>query len=431
MATKEVLDEEQVPADDAESVLSFWEDPANHDLIVNATPLDSLITEKMTSDQEDHSGLDFDQVDIESKESKSSTSMDPIRQTCSSEAKPVDELIQKQLPLTRLECTSSKFKRTGKFFKQRISRARENLHTAEQPNHDQNNREGYIESIGDLRESPACSVGKLFWCRKKDQFKIVNWSTAFYVGKEKIMTVAHVFHDIKDDKCTIEDVVFVPAMINQFDLYGKNFGFYRIAFPVILDAYRNKSDINDKKRLHVYDFVCVKLTEAKQLKDNSETPTEDSLKQLKKLKKRSRKQYEDLFIESTIEELGLRSIPLRFPKTEDSCFTVYGYGKSDNKNDTNSGNEMTKVTGTVIPESKLIEWMGYSYSSLIPINVAVRRGMSGGPWIQGDDKVAAGIQSERNELNNDTFPSGVHLSVSPNLRTQEDYIHNYGLDIGP
>ena len=80
---------------------------------------------------------------------------------------------------------------------------------------------------------PYNSVGKLFWFHPWydprhwiDKDKIMYWVTAFYIGNDTIMTVAHTFD--KETEVRKREGVFVPAMIDNKDTQGKHYGYYRV-----------------------------------------------------------------------------------------------------------------------------------------------------------------------------------------------------------
>ncbi len=432
MAAKEGgVDEKQVPAGDADSILSFWENPANRELIVNAKPLESLITEKMAldyaknfcisshlieSDSDETSDLseDFDRIDLQSEPSKP--------RACFSE---VDCPVLETPPLLQATMNASSSKNTKTFvknvsdtfksmkvdFQQFVGNAQT---LAKNVSDKLQSYEGDIQQVADtdLTEFPACNVGKVFWRKSRDLY----WSTAFYIGNQTIMTVAHVFYNVPID-VTIQDAVFIPAMIDKEDIHGQHFGFYETKLLSPFAPYYPQFEKDIAKRQPWNDYAVLRLKNGR-CKKHSDVRNPDLA------------EHVEQFMDCTMhkEEPICLATPTCASSASDPTptFTVYGYGEVNDDSDDlwENGSKMTKVTGSIFPETGISRILdAYQATQLIGIDVVIREGMSGGPWMQGD--CAAGIQCESSRprsflkstsillKNKGILPKDVHLSLSP------------------
>ncbi len=279
--------------------------------------------------------------------------------------------------------------------------------------------EGVVEvDDAELTMFPACCVGKLFWLDQ--DLNIVRYCSAFHIGGKKIMTVAHVFYD---SHRTFKGGIFVPAMINKYDIYGKNFGYYVTGWGNECAGYHH--DILDDKGRTLWtpwlDVAIAPLVEVKQLRDRANyLPSEEGLESLKELKRNNEKEYNDQF--QVVINPMLYSNPMnRIPRTRYPLghrVTVYGYTDSKMKKITATlclRNQLFELLG---PGSQLLElWVPFLHC-LMCINATVLEGMSGGPWIVKCPlfhSVAVGIQSG-------TFEPPDQLSFSPNFFTQSKLI---------
>ena len=199
----------------ADEILQHWEDLRMQQYIIDAKPLDSIL--------EPHT------VDTKSVGSEESRKRKPGKYTVEPQklkkVKKTTSGTQPSHVLTEEHFSSTS---SGPGFcatmPRRLSsgqsQAKDDIQLVADPNHNE-----------ELKNYPQHSVGKLFWL---DTNKIdnIHWSTAFYVGNSKVVTVAHIIHRkwLKwlKTKWNVNAAVFIPAMIDKFDIYGKYYGHYAV-----------------------------------------------------------------------------------------------------------------------------------------------------------------------------------------------------------
>ena len=100
----------------------------------------------------------------------------------------------------------------------------------------------YVEDVSKFE-----GVGKLFWVRNGTE--VVYYTTAFYVGNNKIITVAHAFDFPKNGdvifskleqglRCFSRGGIFIPGMRDKEDFRIKNDGHYGIDNVIRLEPYQ-------------------------------------------------------------------------------------------------------------------------------------------------------------------------------------------------
>ena len=381
--------EKSEPTDD--EILSYFEDPKMLEYIINAKPLDSLdsIAEQPSSECLAEEHQDFESETSQESATTRKRSLEKTESEIQSKSKKFKKspaTPMRSLPKQYLVGTSS----TSQKFKPTMpGRSLPRQHQAE----------GNIQLVSsrELTQYPQNSVGKLFWFDSSlphhERVEPVHWSTAFYVGDSKIMTVSHVVYGKGKEKSkvvwNINAAVFVPAMIDKFDIYGKNYGHYAVGVRQEHPKY--------KPDLWQYDISTLKLLSGRKIQSHH-CPAKDpsSLADLQDL--RQKEQVNDFFYTVEINkgvEIGLNAIQLRFHDhqqeyNDGTSWTVYGYGEknrggtADNGSD---GGKMTKVVGKILPNhNDTIERLTLNLD-LIGMDIVVRRGMSGGPWILNQDGV--------------------------------------------
>lgn len=264
-----------------------------------------------------------------------------------------------------------------------------------------------------LTEYPYRSVGKLFWFKPNER-GIFEYATAFYSDDNTVMSVAHIF----DNNLPPQEAIFIPAMINKYDIYGKNYGYYRIDTTSATFVRKHPDYIKQSKGKKLttpeFDLCIFKIASGKVLtsKYRSKAMTKAFHKKFKD---------KDLSFENTAIDQEWKPIkPALFLRGMKETWTLLGYANVDEIWTANGG-EMWTVHGFcthVISDEVEIS----DTAELITINgrlviqPAVRRGMSGGPWFLGTDiksnpkAAAGGCQSGIDE--------GRNLSYSP-LFTKE------------
>ena len=254
----------------------------------------------------------------------------------------------------------------------------------------------------ELANYPQKSVGRLFWLKVDSTTGNpiisvpVSWSTAFYIGNETIVTACHVFYYIKKNsegiqtllKKNINAAIFVPAMINKYDIYGKNYGHYAIEIPHEHPLFKKGDETPE------YDVATVKLKSGKRMKPNIylRLPcTPDGFRDLKVLTLPKR---ERLFIH--IDRIPLPLTVCFYDDVECDEWTVYGYGVCNCAGSNNERNCRCHCND----DGKLVSYTGKwtplncTETNIVGIDVAVQQGMSGGPWIPStfSNSVAVGCQ---------------------------------------
>ena len=344
MAGKEIGPTKPIAKDDwpPSDIMEFWEDPKNRDLIINAKPLECWFEEKKSQCATSTTGYapeDFTPEDFTPTASLaefSPTGDTPGQSTSSASSAPSP---QQHVPN---DC---------------------------------------------LTKYPFQSVGKLFWLIPTTR-TILYHSTAFYIGDEKIMTVAHHF-----DKDTIKGypvppnaVIFVPAMSDKEDIYGVNYGYYKLDHHCI-HRNHNKYTFSPK-----YDICIAKIIDGRRpVGGTKENPTEFELIQI--------------VPPNPLANYGLaqlKSIPrLPYPQPYEDMrkCTVLGYGSTSL---TTPVIEDTTGKMMIFNIEKVCVTLYNDMHGIVTMKPSVWKGASGGPWLNGNN-TAIGIQSAGYGKSNITF----------------------------
>ena len=347
MAGKEIGPTKPIAKDDwpPSDIMEFWEDPKNRDLIINAKPLECWFEEK------------------KSQCATSTTGYAPEDFT------PTSSLTE--------------FSPTGDIPGQSTSSAS----SAPSP-------QQYVPNDC-LTKYPFQSVGKLFWLIPTTR-TILYHSTAFYIGNEKIMTVAHHF-----DKDTVKGyslppnaVIFVPAMSDKEDIYGVNYGYYKLDLDQIgIHEYHNKSNI----LFPLYDICIAKITDGrKPVGGTKENPTEFELIQI--VPPNPLANYGANY--GLIAELKpIPRLPYPQPYEDMRKCTVLGYGSTSFTKPV-----ITDATGKMMKFNieKVCVTLYNDRRGIVTMKPAVWKGASGGPWLNGNN-TAIGIQSASSGKSYETF----------------------------
>ncbi len=259
----------------------------------------------------------------------------------------------------------------------------------------------------DLDSEPYKCIGKLLFFKLDttgdDDEDPVSYTTAFYIGRNKILTVAHAF-DWSDQRFhnipmqPKHEVIFVPAMGSRYDYTGNLFGYYRALNVRKLKGYTAPT----VKEYNKYDSLCDicsadivpwgRKGEKRSVRSAIDSPEYIS----------RRNEMCDVNID---EQLG------------DSCIKLSGLvrsGRYDRRNNSskifgyafcpvNVDLKMCILHVTVCPR-----YYGYLATE------GALKGMSGGPWISHTEKIKAfGIQASTEfEKDNQGKQRGVY-SFSP------------------
>ena len=212
--------------------------------------------------------------------------------------------------------------------------------------------EGTIELVpeNDLREYPYQCVGKMFGLDQNKSAIRSLYTSAFYIGNSRVMTSAHAFDKVEN----LNALVFVPAMKDWDDIHGENYGRYNVIRYTVHSA-----DDNDQTKAQDIAIAII-----------------------------GRGQFEGCYVES----FHLKGIELKLdvPHKPGLSWMAVGYGKKDNEcsddGSSDDGGKMTKVAGTLV--------RGLSTGHQVVMDIQLRYGMSGGPWLLLPDcKSANGCQS--------------------------------------
>lgn len=426
-----------------EEILSFWENPDNIELIVNAEPLESFNGRKIIEELKSSS-----ESMIDSKNPQSKGPSPVSYQGCSLEVERPRkmEMNMFQLTSTSSSTTSSTTSGEPKRMKNEevfLATQAENISTIEnlQLSHRDDEENITLVSEHELSEFPACCVGKLFWLvEKKGKVVKVRWSTGFIIDDQKIMTVAHIYFKVEKKGLKIDSGVFVPAMIDQYDIYGTNFGYYAVKNFHKCTSYVNLNKLTrEYSWIQGYDFATVELGKAKKVQNYN-----DEYLQCKDLTRLKALAESLTFIDAPekVEFISLNNVNLN-----DTSVTIYGYGRiNDGTDPKDNGSCMTKVTCSIIEENELVELLEEEEEedasaqalnlkqkkvpakilnpcNIIAVNVSIREGMSGGPWMQsqgdGQSQAAVGIQCAS------SIDNTIKLSISPKIKS---VYTNYNMD---
>ena len=196
----------------------------------------------------------------------------------------------------------------------------------------------YVEEVSDynLSRSPFCNVGMIIGINKDN--KRPYGSTAFYIGNKKVITVANFFDKVMPNK-----FVFIPAMRDGRDFFGKLFGFYKIIEYKVHPRYVPGHISND--------ICCAKIGEGKKnVAGTEESPV-----------------FEHIDIDNILNPLPIQ----KYEPGMSREWIVLGYGGMADI----SSIRMLKMTARE------------DHSDEVQRNVSTNslRVMSGGPWIKKED----------------------------------------------
>ena len=210
----------------------------------------------------------------------------------------------------------------------------------------------------DLTEYPYQSVGRLFWWKKSHMDDLV-WVTAFYIGNNKIMTAAHA---LDDEDLQSKFGIFVPAMVNEEDYKGENYGSFIVDPSTCVQhpdykPYKSCYD-NNEPITPQYDICTMEVGEGCFQSWNNPIESIDQVEALKPIR---------------LEGNNVRS--------PDTTWVALGYPYL--------GGKMMKVTGSCVTEK--------SDDLQVAIDIEFLQGMSGGPWFSGNslgaDSIANGCSA--------------------------------------
>ena len=244
--------------------------------------------------------------------------------------------------------------------------------------------EGDIQLVSEneLRDHPYQSVGKLYWIISTDLF----YSSAFYIGKGKIMTVAHAFYDdTNNNPLNPRAAIFVPAMKDKSDYFGMLYGHYPI------------TELTKHPQFNIHDG-CFSYDIAIATIGTGWFSSNKLVHGLARVFLDTSLPCKHLFKRKVITSFGLKKIDLKLniPRRDLTWMAVgYGWKKDGKADDGSDGGKMTKVVGTIV--------RGQSSHHQVVMDIQLRKGMSGGPWLlHSQCEYANGCQS-----------GALFLSVSP------------------
>ena len=206
--------------------------------------------------------------------------------------------------------------------------------------------EGVMIENPNLRAHPYQCVGKLLW-GESYLGSPKEWVTAFYIGSNKIMTVAHAFDNARPNFVGL----FVPAMTGDKDIGGENYGCYPIhpsdcQYHPLYSQYQTWN--------LEYDICTAKVGKGKWMNGNI-----------------NGKLTEDIMI----DESGLTPIEICYEMPDFTTCKILGMQKDLNK--------QIELNGCYYVHSE-------SNEKKMVIDYEVTKGMSGGPWlVECDGKLKA------------------------------------------
>jgi len=234
------------------------------------------------------------------------------------------------------------------------------------------NNPGLLNGVN-LDKIPYNSVGKLFWLGKNNNIRYNV--TAFYAGNRTIVTVAHAFDSPRNSFMRMllskfnlhshndpREAIFVPAMEDRHDIYGRRYGFYKIGDVLPLPEHNprgrgeNFSSCQD---------VCRAI-----------------------ISEGWRKNGNDEFESVNVDVLPILRISSYEEKNKNQ-WSIIGYGELEENKDL----QMLEYIG--LQTSENIETVSNDDHVEVEItdSSATLIGMSGGPWIREGEDEATGVQS--------------------------------------
>ena len=408
----------------ADEILSYWEDPKMLEKIIDAKPLESIAEQNLESISEQLSleCLDEKLQDTVSHAIKEKSGLEQPKTYL--EGKKIEEFAPPSPSSAKLEEFAPSSPSIPSADETGLKA------TAGPPLLSTSYAGGNVQLVDkkELKRYPRlCSVGKLFWLHV-NTMKQIRWSTAFYVGNSQLVTVRHVFYDEElgehenDVFWNPNGAVFVPAMIDKYDVYGKQYGCYAVGVHKVHPKWSPQA--------WRYDICTLTLLHGKKI-DPQHYPERDpssceDLKALRRLIEQDEIIVEDAYI-NRIEPIQIFSERrVGFDDTT-TRWTVYGYGlRLDYLGSLIDDGKMTKVQGTAVSRRQLMERVTRNTRmELIGMNVAAPCGMSGGPWIlfENDNYGANGCQTASST--HSFFEQFMeYMSVSPYF--SDDLLHTIG-----
>ena len=229
-----------------------------------------------------------------------------------------------------------------------------------------------VETVDDdkLTVYPYHSVGRLYWWHKNiENEEPIIWATAFYIGHNQIMTVAHVF-DCEDLRNKYG--AFIPAMKSRREVRNLLYGAFQVdpKKRYCHPQYRKyqKYDRNEVVRLNTPQYDICKLDVSEKFNDSN----------------------------AMLDDANLEPIKYKVDQVynNETAWTVLGYPRD--------GGKLTEYKGWWKQER--------SNERVTAINYKIPKGVSGGPWILGHEiagqrpAVATGCQATHHSSGYSTSP---------------------------
>ncbi len=209
---------------DRDEAFRFWKDHSNKDSIYNAIPLEQMSYKQLLLDHFEASPAEIDEWIFSTK---------PATKNIVSCRSPTGKLGASKILPTEDLAKALSANPSDKF--------------AVDPTDDDDDYDStYKPPCGlkivehdSLQLYPYKCVGRLFWFRPPESNADMYSTTAFYIGNNKIITVAHAFDlPLTESKKrnnkppfpakSLKEAIFVPAMKDRGDIYGKFYGYYHI-----------------------------------------------------------------------------------------------------------------------------------------------------------------------------------------------------------
>jgi hypothetical protein len=365
----------------SEGKLKFWEDPAFFYKIVNATPFDEILA----NDGIEESSSDIEDDALNCSESSSASASGPESQgereepEHSKQAKPAPQEPGQAEP----EHSEQEEPRQPEQAEPRQPGQAELEYSEQEESRQPEQAEPEPRSKpkpqfvpqpvdeGHLKFFPYHSVGKILWTEKNEE---VYSGSAFYVGSNKIMTAAHLYNRKRYKK---EDCVFIPAMKDRYDHFGKLFGIFEINEVKRLLKYERKEKL--------YDICVCEVKQGRKMSEDFYKQYPSNEEGLQKLTGSPAVDLETMVEwRGDLDQAGLTRIPLRADISYDDFdteWTVVGYGRKKNRSEV--GGERDGWDGTMSELSGRIITNHMYRGEISMVNVSCLKGMSGGPWLLG------------------------------------------------
>ncbi len=332
---------------DRDEAFRFWKDPSNKDSIYNAIPLEQMSYKQHLLDHFEASPAEIDEWILSTKPPATkniASSRSLTGKFGASKILPTEDLAEDLSAHPSDESTVT--------FSPSVDPTGDNYDSTYRPSCGLT-----IVERDSLQRYPYKCVGRLFWFKPSESNNIVHSTTAFYIGDNKIITVAHAFDlPMKELKKggnnkppfpgrSLKEAIFVPAMRDRHDIYGQFYGYYHISKLYVPKNYEPREF--ERSYCINWDIAIAEIT-----------PGDES---------------------DINQKLGYAYIPWQNFEHSIEPLKIIGYAKYQDNED----RKMCELDVHITSNN--------TYS--VEVQPGAAAGMSGGPWLLHDLDKAIGVQS--------------------------------------